>query len=117
MGTEFTGEGFQELLRSYGIKSKPITSKNPQANATFQRVHLEILNVIQSHEDAEWTKVIHYAAFAIRASYHSILNASPGQLLFGQDMISRQLHNVNWSYLSKRIFNAILADSGKYAPA
>ena len=74
-------------------------------------MHLEILNMIRSHEDADWTKVIHYAVFAIRASYHSILNASPGQLLFGQDMISRQLHNVNWSYLSKRKFNAILTDN------
>lgn len=29
-GTEFTGAEFQELLSSYGIKDKPITSTNPK---------------------------------------------------------------------------------------
>uniref|UniRef100_A0AAV1U4K5 RNA-directed DNA polymerase n=1 Tax=Peronospora matthiolae TaxID=2874970 RepID=A0AAV1U4K5_9STRA len=113
LGTEFTGDEFQELLRSYGIQAKPITSKNPQANAICERVHLEILNVIRCHDGTDWKKTIHYAAFAVRASYHSILNASPGQLLFGQDMITRQLYNANWSYLSKRRFDAILADNDR----
>jgi hypothetical protein len=109
-GPEFTGE---ELLRSYGIKAKPITSKNPQANAICERVHLEILNVIRCHEKVDWKKSIHYAAFAVRASYHSILNASPGQIIFGQDMISRQLHNANWSYMSKRRFESILNENDR----
>ena len=99
LGTEFTGEEFQEMIHIYGIQAKPITSKNPQANAICERVHLEILNVIRCHDGTDWKKTIHYAAFAVRASYHSILNASPGQLLFGQDMITRQLYNANWSYL------------------
>lgn len=43
LGTEFIGEEFQELLQSYGIKSKPITAKNPQANAICERVHMELL--------------------------------------------------------------------------
>ena len=91
-GLEFTGEEFQELLRSYGLKSKPITAKNPQKNEICERVYLDLLNVIRCHTGADRKKVIHYAAFAVRASYHSILNASPGQLIFGQDMILRQLH-------------------------
>ncbi|GMF14415.1 unnamed protein product [Phytophthora fragariaefolia] len=62
---------------------------------------------------ADWKKVIHYAAFAVQASYHSILNASPGQLVFGQHMISRRLYEANWSYLSKRRFYAILADNDR----
>ena len=77
-GLEFTGEEFQELLRSYGLKSKPITAKNPQANAICERVHLELLNVIRCHTGADWKKVIHYAAFAVRASYDIMLNVSPG---------------------------------------
>ncbi|GMF24808.1 unnamed protein product [Phytophthora fragariaefolia] len=113
LGPEFTGVEFQMLLYSYGIKAKPITAKNPQANAICERMHLEIMNGIRSHEGADWTKVIHYAASAIRASYHSILNASPGQLVFGQDMISRQLHIANWSYLCKHSFSAILADNDR----
>ena len=49
----------------------------------------------------------------MRSSYHSILNASPGQPLFGQDIITRQLYNANWSNLSKGRFNAILADNDR----
>ncbi|KAE8895361.1 hypothetical protein PF003_g20769 [Phytophthora fragariae] len=45
LGPEFTGEELQELLRSYGIKAKPITAKNPQANAICERMHFEIINV------------------------------------------------------------------------
>ena len=99
------------MLRSYEIQDKPSTSKNPQANATCERVHLAILNVIRCHDGADWNKTIHYAVFAVRASYHSILNDSPGQLLFSQDMVTRQLFDANWSYLSKRRFDAILADN------
>ncbi|OWZ22105.1 Pol Polyprotein [Phytophthora megakarya] len=115
-GPEFTGGEFQELLRSYGIKAKPITSNNPQANAICERDHLEILNGIRCYEGADWKKVIYYAAFAVRASYHSILNASPGQLIFGQDTISHQLYESNWSYISKRRYNAILADNDRENP-
>ena len=49
-GTELTGEDFHEMLRSYGIQSKLITSKNPKANAICERVHLKILNVIRSYD-------------------------------------------------------------------
>ncbi|OWZ13223.1 LOW QUALITY PROTEIN: Pol Polyprotein [Phytophthora megakarya] len=97
-GGEFIGEEFQELLRSYGIKKKPITTKNPQANAICERVYLVLLNIIP---------------FAVRASYHTIFNASPDQVLFGQDMMSRQLYDANLSYLFKRRFDAILADNDR----
>jgi cleavage and polyadenylation specificity factor subunit 1 len=113
LGPEFTGEEFKEMLLSYGIKPKPITSKNPQANAICERVHLEIMNIVRCNEGVDWKKAIHYAAFAVRASYHSVLNASPGQLVFGEDMITRSLHEANWSYLSKRRFEAILADNDR----
>lgn len=56
-------------------------------------------------------EAIYYAVFDLRASFHSILNASPSQVLIGQDMITRQLYEANWSYLSKRRFEAILADN------
>lgn len=37
-GNEFMGIEFQELLQSYGIKPKPTTVKNPQANAIIERI-------------------------------------------------------------------------------
>ncbi|DBA03042.1 TPA: hypothetical protein N0F65_003230 [Lagenidium giganteum] len=109
-----TVESFEEawliyMLASYGIKPKPITSKNPQASEIRERVHLELMNVVRCHQ-VDWTNVTHYAAFAVRASYHRILDVSPGQLVFGQDLITRQLYQSNGSYLSKRRFESILAE-------
>ena len=49
-GTEFTGEEFQELLRSYGVKAKTTTVKNPQANAIHERVHLLMAEMIRTQK-------------------------------------------------------------------
>lgn len=38
-GKEFVGQEFQELLTSYGIKSTPTTTRNPQANGIVERIH------------------------------------------------------------------------------
>lgn len=74
---------------------------------------MELLNVIRCHDNVDWKKALPFAAFAVRVSYHSILNASPGQLIFGQDIITRKLYEANWSYMSKRRFDAILADNDR----
>lgn len=115
LGTEFTGDEFQEMLLSLAIKSKRITAKNPQANAICERVHLEITNILRVRPDLhdQLEVALDYAAYAIRASYHSILRASPAQLLFGEDMITRQLHFANWSFLSKQRFMSILQDNDR----
>ncbi|EGZ16114.1 hypothetical protein PHYSODRAFT_334305 [Phytophthora sojae] len=92
------------------IKGKPITSKNPQVNAICERVHLEIVNILRVRPDLhdQLDVALDYAAYAIRVSYHSVLRASPAQLLFGEDMITRELHFVNWGFLSNQRFMAIL---------
>ena len=110
-GGEFTGNEFQSLLISYGIKSKPISSKNPQANALCERVHLELLNMVRCYPDLDWKVAIQYAAFSLRTSYHSILNASPAQLVFGEDLLTRTIFSTNWHYLSKRRYHHILYDN------
>ncbi|GMF29528.1 unnamed protein product [Phytophthora lilii] len=112
-GSEFTGDEFQLLLSLIVIKDKPITAKNPQANAICERVHLEIMNIIRVRPDLnnQLEVALDYAAYAIRASYHSVLRASPAQLLFREDMITRQLHFANWNFLSKQRFMAIMQDN------
>ena len=49
-GTEFTGEAFQELLRSYGVKAKTTTVKNPHANTIHERVHLLMAEMIRTQK-------------------------------------------------------------------
>jgi hypothetical protein len=41
-------------------------------------------------------------AFAIRATYHTTLQKSPGQLIFGRDMIFNVQHTANWEYIRAR---------------
>lgn len=97
------------------IKSKRITTKNPQVNAICERVHLEIFNIIRARPDLkeQLEIALDYAAYSIRASYHSVLRASPAQLLFGEDLITRQLHFANWSFLSKQRSAAIMQENDR----
>jgi hypothetical protein len=48
-GTEFISAEFQELLQSYGIRSKLTTVKNPQANGILERTHQVIGNLLHSN--------------------------------------------------------------------
>ena len=50
-GSKFIGHEFQQMLmQDYGIKIKPITVRNPQANAIVERIHEVIANIIQTPE-------------------------------------------------------------------
>eukprot|EP00957_Ditylum_brightwellii_P028228 2131943-Ditylum_brightwellii.AAC.1 len=42
---------FAEMIASgYGVKKKPITTRNPQANSIIERIHQTIGNLIRSFE-------------------------------------------------------------------
>ena len=50
-GSEFIGFEFHNMVKTdYGIKCKPITVQNPQANAIVERVHQVIGNMIRTYE-------------------------------------------------------------------
>ena len=50
-GSEFIGKDFQSMIKQdYGIKGKPITVRNPQANAIVERIHPVIGIIIQTFE-------------------------------------------------------------------
>ncbi len=98
------------MLNDYGVKKKPITTRNPQANAIVERVHQTIGNIIRTFElhdnyldeDDPWKGILAATAFAIRATYHTTLQKSPGQLVFGRDMIFNVQHTANWEYIRAR---------------
>jgi len=71
------------LCDSYGIKRKPTTIKNPQANAICERVH----QVLGTVHPAEIDTFIDNAVWAVRSTYHTVLKASPGAAIFGRDML------------------------------
>jgi len=110
-GSEFIGKDFQKMIKNdYGIKGKPITVRNPQANAIVERVHQVIGNIIRTFElednylDEEdpWKGILSATAFAVRSTFHTTLNQSPGQLVFGRDMIFNIKHTANWEYIKQR---------------
>src|SRR5688500_16195949 len=100
-GSEFIGKDFQKMLvQDYGIKKKPITVRNPQANAIVERIHQVIANMARTFslekiyldEDDLWKEVLCATVFAVRLTYHMTLKKTSGQLVFGRDMIFNMQH-------------------------
>lgn len=114
-GSEFIAAEFSELLTSYGIKRKLITAKNPQANSIVERVHQVIGNMLRSFDLEEqtldpkdpWKGYLSSVAFAIRATPHTTLGASPSQLVFGRDMILPIQYRANWERIRQQKQNII----------
>ena len=110
-GSEFIGHEFQRMIKEdYGITRKPITTRNPQANAIIERVHQVVGNILRTFElqdnylDEEnpWKGILSATAFAVRSTYHTTLQKTPGQLVFGRDMIFNIKHTANWEYIRAR---------------
>ena len=107
-GPKFTGHEFQELLDSYGIKSKPTTVKNPTAQSLVERIHLTLGDYLRTAVFSEdvWKDdvdmLIQSCAWAIRATALSNAPYTPGQLAFRHDMIFCQKCLVDWTRLKQR---------------
>jgi hypothetical protein len=93
-GSEFK-LNFETLCDSYGIKRKPTSIKNPQANAILERMHQVIMTMLRTAEldmadtvvPSDIADFLTDAAWAVRSTYHTVLKASPGAAIFGRDML------------------------------
>jgi hypothetical protein len=48
-------------------------------------------------------QILSATAFAVRSTFHTTtLQKSPGQLVFGRDMILNIQHTANWDYIKQR---------------
>ena len=94
----------------YGITRRPITTRNPQANAILERAHQTIGNIICSFQldkaeldmDDPLEGILSTVIFAMQSTVHTTLGATPMQLVFGQDAILKILHKANWQLIKKR---------------
>lgn len=108
-GSEFKKD-FAMLLKTYSIKRKPTTIKNPQANAILERVHGVLGDMmrtsdINNQETVDGDLIDEFltnAAWAIRSTHHSVLRASPGQAIFGRDMLFDIPFLCDWSEIGRR---------------
>jgi hypothetical protein len=82
---------FQSLCATYGIKRKPTSVKNPQANAILEHIHAVFENMLHTSE-LDMAKMVKLsdinvflsdAAWAVCSTYHTVLKASPGAAIFG----------------------------------
>jgi hypothetical protein len=111
-GSEFIGHAFKkELMDSeYGIKVKFATTANPQANSVIERIHQVLGNMLRTFKletnyldtDDPWAGILSATAFAIRNTYHTTLKATPGQLVFGRDLIFNTKFIADWEEIRQR---------------
>ena len=96
------------VRNDYGLKIKPITTRNPQANAIIERVHQTIGNIIRTFNvqamdsNDPWSGILAATMFAVRATFHTTLQASPMQLVFGRDAILNINHITDWEHIIQR---------------
>jgi hypothetical protein len=93
-------------VNDYGIKRKVISMQNPQANAIIEHAHQTLGNLIRSFQlqdkpycdpDDPWGGILVAIAFALRSMYHTPLQSTPGQLVFGRDMVFNIQHLTDWT--------------------
>jgi hypothetical protein len=135
-GREFYAEVADTLYDEYGITLKYITARNPQGNSMIERIHQTIRNMIatldirglndvdtskedESEEDSEktltsrdkWEGVLSAVGFAVRATVHTTMRATPMQLVFGRDAILNVGFQADWEYIKQRRTKVILQNN------
>ena len=107
-GTEFMADFAEMIENDYGIKRRGTTVRNPQANAILERIHQTIGNIIRTFakdnldENDPWAGILTATMFAIRATYHTTLQATPAQLVFGRDSLMNIKFEANWAFIKER---------------
>jgi hypothetical protein len=98
-------------VNDYGIKRKVISTRNPQANAIVERAHQMLGNLIRSFQlqdkpyydlDDPWGGILTAVAFTLRSTYHTTLQAMPGQLL--SRIPSQKVCNITSRWLTLFLF-------------
>ena len=110
-GTEFMAKFAKMVRNDYGVKTKPITTRNPQAISIIERIHQMIGNMIRTFrmhdyeidETDPWSGILAATMFATCAKLHTTLQATPSQLVvFGCDVILIVKYEADWKFIRDR---------------
>ena len=96
---------FQSLCNTYGLKCKPTTVKNPQANAILECLHQALaammptaeLDMANSVDPSDTDDFLNNVAWGVHSTYHTALKATPGAAIFGRDMLFDILFIADWT--------------------
>ena len=104
-GTKFMAKFAKMCQNDYGLKRKPIMTRNPQFNRIIERIHQTIGNIIRTVDVSDivnndpWSGILAATIFSVRATYHTTLQAFPMQLVFGRDAILNIKHVSDWEHI------------------
>ena len=101
---------FRQMCRNMGITAKPSLEYNPQSNGIVERVHQVLGDMIRTFELEErelpdkdpFKGMLTLVGYAIRSTYHTTLEASPAQLVFGRDMIFPLKFRADWAAIQQK---------------
>eukprot|EP00957_Ditylum_brightwellii_P131456 10026330-Ditylum_brightwellii.AAC.1 len=107
---EFMALFSEMILKDYGVKKRPITVRNTQANSIIERMHQTIGNMMRSFdvhstgidEKDPWTGILSSVRFATRLTVHTTMQATPMQLVFGRNTILDVMHDADWNCIKQR---------------
>ena len=99
-GGEFVGQEFQLKLQQHGVLDASATSKNPTANAICERMHQTVGNILRTKFNGanalpNFQTAAQAVDHALAACNHamrcavsqSLNNHTPGEVVFGRDML------------------------------
>ena len=117
-GSEFKNV-FKTLCNDYGLIPKPSTEYNPQGNSMVERIHLTLGNMLRTFEldkqtldpNDPFSMFLNSAAWALRSTYHTVLDATPGQIVFNRDMLLPIDFKADWAHIVQRKKNQIQKDN------
>ena len=78
------------------MQMKPTSIKNPQANSVLECIHQVVSNMLHSElmdDKEQWDahdpfrEILLGITWAICSSYYTMLGATPGQIIYGWDMV------------------------------
>ena len=107
-GTKFMAEFSKMCHNDYGLKRKPITTRNPQSNAIIERIHQTIRNIVRTIDVSNivnnypWSGILAATMFSILATYHTTLQATPMQIVFDLGAILNIKHVADWEHIRQR---------------
>ena len=106
--TKFMAEFAKMCQNDYSLKRKLITTRNPQSNAIIEWIHQTIGNIIHTFDVSNivknnpWAGILGATMFSVHETYHTTLQASPMQLVFGREAILTIKHVADWEHIRQR---------------